>query len=199
MEPLPIEYPVTLTFDPPAEVARWRPLVAWLLVIPHLIVLSIVSWVAGVVAVIAWFITLITGALPPGLAGVLSMVVRYQARVALYASFLKEEYPPFTFETTPADPGDDARVHLVVEPQLEDRNRLTVFFRAILVFPHMLMLGFLGIGVMFVMVYAFFAVLFTQRWPEGARSFVVGYFRWNSRAMGYYYLLTDEWPPIALD
>jgi len=113
--------------------------------------------------------------------------------------FLKEEYPPFAFDTVTADPGDDARVHVEVTPELDDRNRLTVFFRALLVFPHMLMLAFLGIAVSFVLFIALFAVLFTGKWPEGMRNFVLGYIRWSTRAMGYYYLLTDEWPPIALD
>jgi hypothetical protein len=199
MDPLPIEYPVTLKVDPPDTVARWRPLVAWLLAIPHLVVLSVLSWVAGICAAVAWLITLFTGKLPEGLAGVLSLALRYQARVGIYAMFLKEEYPPFSFEAAAADPGDDPRVRVDVEPQLEDRNRLTIFFRALLVFPHALMLMFLGIAVSFVLFIALFAVLFTGRWPEGMRSFVLGYLRWNTRVLGYYYLLTDEWPPIALD
>jgi hypothetical protein len=199
MPPLPVDYPITLTFGPPEHIARWRPLVAWLLVIPAAIVAAVIGWVASICAFAAWFIVLFTGKLPEGLAGVLTLAIRYQARVSLYAMFLKEEYPPFSFDTVTADPGDDARVKVDVVPQLEDRNRVTVFFRALLVLPHALMLAFLGIAVSVILCIALFAVIFTGRWPEGMRSFVVGYLRWNARVMGYYYLLTDEWPPVALD
>ncbi len=45
---------------------------------------------------------------------------------------------------------------------------------------------------------AWFAVLFTGRWPEGMRNFVVGFFRWSTRVNAYYYLLTDVYPPFSL-
>lgn len=199
MQPLPVEYPVTFSFDAPETIARWRPLVAWLLVIPQAIVAGVISWVAGICAFAAWVIVLVTGKLPDGLAGVLTLAMRYQARVAVYAMFLKEEYPPFAFDTVTADPGDDSRVRVDAAVDMDDRNRLTVFFRAVLVLPHLLMLAFLAIAVSFVVFIAWFVVLFTGKWPEGMRHFVLGYVRWNTRVMGYYYLLTDEWPPVALD
>jgi hypothetical protein len=42
-------------------------------------------------------------------------------------------------------------------------------------------------------------VVFTARWPEGLRDFVLGYLRWSQRASAYYVLLTDEYPPFSLD
>src|SRR6476660_8168919 len=100
-------YPATLTFDPPEKIANWRPLVAWLLAIPHFIVLYVLGLVAEVVGIISWFGILFTGSLPEGLANVQVMFMRYVLRTYTYAGFLKEEYPPFTFATTAADPGDD--------------------------------------------------------------------------------------------
>ena len=44
-----------------------------------------------------------------------------------------------------------------------------------------------------------FAVLFTCRWPEGLRTFVVGYVRWFTRFEAYLGLLTDEYPPFSLE
>jgi hypothetical protein len=49
------------------------------------------------------------------------------------------------------------------------------------------------------LVIAFFAVLFTGRWPEGLRSFVVGVMRWGTRVNAYLLLLTDKYPPFSLD
>jgi hypothetical protein len=48
-------------------------------------------------------------------------------------------------------------------------------------------------------VIAFFAVLFTGRWPEGLRSFVVGVIRWGTRVSAYFLLLTDKYPPFSLE
>ena len=199
MQPQPVAYPVTFTFDPPESIARWRPLVAWILVIPQLIVVSVISLVAGVCAVAAWFIILVTGKLPDGLAGVLSLAVRAQTRVSAYSMFLKEEYPPFSFETTTAEPGDDPRVRVEVAPALEDRKRLSVFFRGLLILPQAIVLGFVGLAASVVLFLALFAVLFTARWPAGMQRFVLGFLRWNARVLGYYYLLTDDYPPFSLD
>jgi hypothetical protein len=46
---------------------------------------------------------------------------------------------------------------------------------------------------------AFFAVLFTGRWPDGLRSFLLGVMRWALRVEAYLLLLTDEYPPFSLD
>src|SRR3954466_13956831 len=158
-------YPATFSFDPPEKIANWRPLVAWLLAIPHYAVLYVLQMVASVIAVISWFVILFTGALPKGLADFQAMYMRYALRTWTYMEFLREEYPPFTFTTTPTDPGDDARVRVDVQPQLADRNRLTVGFRLILIIPHAIVLALLGLGAAIVTFIAAFAVLFTGRWP----------------------------------
>ena len=44
----------------------------------------------------------------------------------------------------------------------------------------------------------FFVVLFTGKWPEGMRDFVVGYARWSTRVNAYVLFLTDEYPPFRL-
>ncbi len=199
MQPTTAPYPVTFTFDPPEGVARWRPLVSWLLAIPHLLILYVVQAVAGICTVIAWFAIVFTGKMPEGLAGVIAMGMRYQARVTSYVLFLRDEYPPFTFDTTAADPGDDPRVRLDAIPAIDDRNRLTVFFRYFMVIPQVIVLSFVGVGVFFAVLIAWFAVLFTGKWPAGLQTFVLGFFRWSNRVTGYMYLLTDEYPPFSLD
>ncbi len=86
-----------------------------------------------------------------------------------------------------------------IQPQLTDRNRVTVFFRIFLLIPQAIVLAFLGIALYVVYVIAFFAVLFTGKWPAGLRDFVVGVTRWYIRVMVYGLLLTDAYPPFALD
>jgi Domain of unknown function (DUF4389) len=197
--PLSPMYPATLAVDPPERIARWRPLVHWLLVIPHAIVLYVIGIVSYVVAIISWFAILFTGKLPEGLSGLQCLYLRYNNRVQVFGGFLREEYPPFTFETTGHDPGDDPGVHVELIPALDGRNRLTTGFRFILVIPHVIALFFIGIAAGFAWLVAFFAVLFTANWPDGLRNFVVGYMRWVTRVGAYYLLLTDDYPPFSLD
>jgi hypothetical protein len=192
-------YPATFTFDPPERVANWRPLVNWLLAIPHYVILYGLRILSQVVGVISWFVILFTGALPEGFANVQAMYLRYELRTSTFASFLREEYPPFAFGMTPTDGGEDPRVRVDFRPALSERNRLTVAFRIILVIPQLLVLAALGIAASVVAVIAFFAVLFTGRWPAGLRDFVVNVARWYVRVEAYWLLLTDEYPPFAFE
>ena len=199
METFGQAYPATLEIDRAERIANWRPIVQWFLAIPHFIVLYVLGVVAEVVAIIGWFAIVFTGKLPEGLANLVGLYIRYNNRAVTYAGFLREEYPPFTFETVPADPGTYPPVRTGFVPELEDRNRLTVGFRFILVIPQLIVLSVLGLVAFLVFVIAFFAVLFTGRWPEGLRTFVVGVMRWSTRVTAYFYLLTDEYPPFSLD
>jgi hypothetical protein len=127
------------------------------------------------------------------------MYIRYEQRVWTYAGFLREEYPPFTFDSTAPDPGNDPRVRVEVAPALEGRNRLTVGFRLILFIPWAIVLIAYAIAASAVFIVAWFAVLFTGRWPEGMRTFVLKVARYYVRTSGFLLLLTDEYPPFALE
>ena len=174
-------------------------MVQWLLAIPHFIVLYVLGVVSGVVGFISWVIILFTGKLPPGLAGFQSLYLRYTERTDAYAGFLFEEYPPFGFDATPADPHDLEPVLVDFQPELDDRNRLTTFFRWVLAIPHYIVLAVLSLVAAVAWIIAFFAVLFTGRWPAGLRDFVVGYVRWSVRVSAYSLLLTDQYPPFSLE
>ena len=153
--------------------------------------------VSRVVGVISWFAILFTGKLPEGLANVQAMYLRYTLRTYTFAGFMREEYPPFAFDTTATDPGDDPRVRVDIQPQLTDRNRLTAFFRIILVIPHLVVLAVLTFAAGVVTLIAAFAVLFTGHWPTGMRDFVINVNRWSLRVQAYLLLLTDAYPPFA--
>jgi Domain of unknown function (DUF4389) len=192
-------YPATFEVEHPERVTNWKPLVQWLLAIPHFIVLYALGIVAEVVAIIAWFAIVITGRLPEGFAGVQHLYIRYINRTYAYAAFLREEYPPFAFGTTADDPGDYPGVRTAFRPQFEDRNRLTVAFRFILVIPHLIVLSLLGFVAWIAVIIGVFVVLFTGQWSAGLRDFVVGVMRWNTRVNAYFLLLTDDYPPFSLD
>jgi hypothetical protein len=69
----------------------------------------------------------------------------------------------------------------------------------LLVIPHYFVLVFLGFGAFFGVVGAFFVVLFTGKYPEGIRNFLVGLARWQMRVQAYVTFLRDEYPPFSLD
>jgi hypothetical protein len=80
----------------PATVNRWLPLVKWLLVIPHIIVLIFLYLAAIVVVVLAWFAILFTGRYPRGMFEFVEGVLRWHNRVVAYALVLvTDQYPPF--------------------------------------------------------------------------------------------------------
>ncbi len=195
--PLPSSgYPVSYSFDAPERVARWRPLVHWLLVIPHVVILYALAIVSSIVVLISWFAGVILGRIPEGLQSITVLYSRYSARVTSYLQFQRGEYPPFNFSTDFADPGGD-RVRFDVVPQIDGRSRLTIFFRFLLVIPLMFVSIFYVIAWYVVMVIGFFAVIILGRWPAGLQSFLVGFNRFNSRVGAYYNLLTDDYPPFG--
>ena len=196
MIPTEDPYPGTFTLDPPEKVSNWRPLVNWFLAIPHLLIIRALQAVSEIVAVISWFAILFTGKLPEGLANLQAMYLRYELRTYTFTLWMREEYPPFAFGMTPADDGADPRVRVDFRPELENRNRLTVAFRIILVIPQLIVLAALGIAAFVVGLIAFFAVLFTGRWPAGMRDFVIKVARWYVRVQAYLVLLTDQYPPF---
>jgi Domain of unknown function (DUF4389) len=199
MESVGQAYPATFEVDRAERIANWRPLVQWLLAIPHFAILYGLQLVARAVAVISWFAILFTGKLPEGLANMIGLYIRYNNRASAYAGFLREEYPPFVFDPVAPDPGMYPPVRTGFAPELENRNRVTVGFRLILAIPQLVVVAILGIAALLVWLIAFFAVLFTGRWPEGLRTFVVGYMRWVTRVEAYIGLLTDAYPPFRLD
>ena len=116
-----------LTVDSPHEVARWRPLVHWLMAIPHFIVLHAFRALAGVVFVIYWFVLLFTGRLNSGLYGLMTMYERYNARVGGFFLGYTERYAPFDFNGGPADNSNYPPVVLELPPVPETASRKSLF------------------------------------------------------------------------
>jgi hypothetical protein len=78
-------------------------------------------------------------------------------------------------------------------------SRLMIFVKWILAFPHYVILLFLGLAWFAVTIVAFFAILFTGRYPRGLFDFVVGIWRWYANVAAYVGLLRDEYPPFSLE
>jgi Domain of unknown function (DUF4389) len=187
-------YPVVVELERSYDVKNWRPLVNWILVIPHLFIIWALLVVTRVLQLISFFTILFTKKNP--FVGVQTMILRYWWRVTTFQTFMRNEYPPFDFGTTPGAAMPDDAVLTIDEPG--EMNRWLVLVKWLLVIPHLIVLVFLFIGAAVVVLIAFFAVLFTGRWPEGMRNYVVGVNRWGLRVFAYFIFLTDAYPPFSL-
>jgi hypothetical protein len=192
-----IPYPAQLEFDADSRIARWRPLVQWLLAIPQLAIVYALSTLRNVLTLISFFTVLFTKRIPRPLFDMTAMTLRYEWRAMSYALFLHEDYPPFDFQPSASDDGVEPHTTLAIAYP-EELNRWKPLYKWILAVPHYLVLLGLAIAGFFVVIAGFFAVLFTGEYPHAARDFLVGAYRYNLRVQAYIGLLTDEYPPFAL-
>jgi hypothetical protein len=187
------DYPVGFDVEYPERLSRWKIFVKWLLAIPHLIIVYLLLAVAGVLQFIAFFAILFTKKWPRGLFDFTVQIYRWSFNTTAYAILLlRDEYPPFS--------GDAGEYPLVLEVEYrEDLSRWQIFIKWLLVIPHLIILTVLFIGVFFAVIIAFFAILFTGRYPRGIFEFVVGTMRWMIRVQAYsHWLMTDRYPPFSL-
>lgn len=190
-------YPVRLEFHNDPQIARWRPLVQWLLVIPQMLIANALSSLRSVLTLISFFTVLFTKTIPRSLFDVTAMTFRYEWRAMSYALFMHEDYPPFDFQPTADDDGVEPHtaVSLTYPGEL---NRWKPLYKWILAVPHYVVMLGLAIASVFVVIAGFFAVIFTGQYPEGPRNFLVGAYRYNVRVQAYVGLLTDRYPPFSM-
>jgi hypothetical protein len=194
---LAIPYPTQLDFRGEQQIARWRPLVQWLLAIPQLFIAYLLGQVRNILTLIAFFTVLFTRRIPRPLFGLIAMTFRYEWRAVSYVLFLREEYPPFDFQTTAADDGADPHTQ-VNFTYPEQMSRWQPLIKWLLALPHYLVLFALSVAGIFAFIGSFFAVLITGRYPLGLRNFLVGVYRYSLRVQAYVGLLTDQYPPFRL-
>ena len=119
-------------------------------------------------------------------------LTRFSTRVGAYVALLDDTYP---------STDEEQSVHLQIErPDGEQLSRWLPLVKWLLAIPHFIIIGILSIAAFFVVVFAWFAILFTGRYPRGAFGFVVGVMRWTLRVTAYAILLTtDRYPPFSMD
>jgi hypothetical protein len=117
---------------------------------------------------------------------------RFSGRVAVYATLLDDRYPS-------TDERQSLQLDIPYPDAQRDLNRWLPLVKWLLAIPHYIVLAFLAIGVFFAVVIAWFAILFTGRYPRGLFDFVVGFGRWSTRVQAYAFILvTDRYPPFSL-
>ena len=187
-------YPVRFEVDDVAPQGRFSILLRGILVIPHAIILMLLGWAVSIVITLAWFTIVIAGRFPAALVRFTIGFSRWAARANAYGSLLTGAYPPFSMDEEP-----DYPVRLNIPERTEGRNRLTAFFRCLMLIPHEIVLSLLGIVAGFVLVAAWLAGIVLGRVPGGLHSFLVGFTAWTERASAYGYLLVDEYPPFSFE
>ena len=117
---------------------------------------------------------------------------RFGNRVGVYLALMDDRYPATD---------QDQSVHLDYPyPDVpHDLNRWLPLVKWLLAVPHYVVLFFLWIAALVVVIVAWFAILFTGRYPRGLFEFVEGVIRWNNRVIAYaWVLVTDRYPPFRL-
>jgi hypothetical protein len=120
-------------------------------------------------------------------------LVSFSTRITAYLALLTDEYPSTDEEqSVHIDiPYPDARYEL---------NRWLPLVKWFLAIPHYIALAFLGIAAFLCVIMAWFAILFTGRYPRALFDFVLGVLRWWLRVAAYAFLLTtDRYPPFGLE
>jgi uncharacterized protein DUF4389 len=117
---------------------------------------------------------------------------RFTSRVGIYLALMDDEYP---------STDDHQAVHLDYRypDAAVELNRLLPVVKWLLAIPHYIVLFFLDIGAIVVVIVAWFAILFTGRYPRGIFDYVEGVLRWHNRVLAYALMLvTDRYPPFRL-
>jgi hypothetical protein len=119
-------------------------------------------------------------------------LLRFQSRVAVFFALLDDRYPS-------TDEQQSVTLELPYPDVKQDLNRWLPLVKWFLAIPHYVVLVFLWIGALIAVIIAWFAILFTGRYPRGLFDYVVGVFRWTNRVIGYaFVLVTDRYPPFRL-
>ena len=118
-------------------------------------------------------------------------LLRFQNRVGVYFALMDDRYP---------STDDRQGVALDVPyPDATRLNRLLPLVKWFLAIPHYIVLLFLYLGALFAIIAAWFAILFTGRFPRGIFDYLVGVGRWTNRVTAYAFILvTDSYPPFRL-
>jgi hypothetical protein len=119
-------------------------------------------------------------------------LMRFQNRVASYFALLRDEYP---------STDDEQSVHLAIPyPDARtDLNRFLPLVKWLLAIPHYVVLAILALGAIIAVIIAWFAILFTGRYPRALFDYVVGVLRWSNRVTAYAFtMMTDRYPPFRL-
>lgn len=164
------------------------------IMLPHGIVMIFLAIGLMFVRFVTFWAILITGKWPKGLFDYQVKFQRYGLRVNARMMNLADGYPAFGLGGTDTNTNFDIKYP-------EEVSRVTLLVRALfgplLTLPHQIVLMFRSIGMMFVNMISFWAILITGKYPKGMFDFVVGTIRWQTRVGNYLNYYTQDYPPFT--
>tara|TARA_R110002050_G_scaffold204327_1_gene339565 strand:- start:52504 stop:53142 length:639 start_codon:yes stop_codon:yes gene_type:complete len=164
------------------------------IVIPHLILLLFVIMWAKFLWIYTTFYILIRGTYPQKVWNYQLGLMYWLARLHLSVYNLRDDYPKFGWNT-------ESNYIIIEVPFNEAPDRLWVLLRfifmGVLLVPHIIVWMFRNMWSFILSIMAFFAVLFTGKYPQNWFEFNVGTLNWVMRILGYQMYLFDEYPPFS--
>jgi Domain of unknown function (DUF4389) len=119
-------------------------------------------------------------------------MLRFSNRIGVYLALMDDRYPS-------TDEHQSVELDFPYPDAGRELNRWLPLVKWFLAIPHYIVLIFLWLGALVSIVIAWFAILFTGRYPRGLFDYVLGVIRWTNRVIAYAYILvTDEYPPFRL-
>jgi hypothetical protein len=119
-------------------------------------------------------------------------LLRFTNRVGTYLALMSDRYPS-------TDERQWVELDFPYPDAKRDLNRWLPLVKWLLAIPHYIVLFFLYLAMIVVLIFAWFGILFTGRYPRGIFDFVEGVIRWHNRVVGYAFILvTDRYPPFSL-
>ncbi|HZA61104.1 MAG TPA: DUF4389 domain-containing protein, partial [Actinomycetota bacterium] len=116
---------------------------------------------------------------------------RFGNRVGAYLALMDDRYPS-------TDEHQSVHLEYQYPDAARDLNRWLPLVKWFLAIPHYVVLAFLWIAAVVIVIVAWFAILFTGRYPRGMFDFVEGVIRWHNRVLAYaFVLVTDQYPPFS--
>jgi Domain of unknown function (DUF4389) len=185
------DYPVHLEIDHQDDYSRFMPLIKWLLVIPHYLVLLVLGIGALFVVIASFFAVLFTGRYPKGMFDYMVGVHRWALRVVAYTDLMVDPYPPFTLADDPSYP-----VQFDIDYP-EHVNRWRPLLHWLLIIPFAIVAYLVYTLGRILVFFAFFTILFTRTYPEGMFNIVRISLRWLARASAYENWMVTRYPPFV--
>jgi Domain of unknown function (DUF4389) len=192
-------YPVDLGLSRPVASARfWAiPLIGifvkGIILIPHLIIIYVLTYVVGLVQLVIWIPVLFGGRYPDWAFGLVAGYLRWAIRISLYFYGVTDAYPAFGMNA----PGDVVIAHPAVSSRFFAIPIIGAFVRWALLIPHFIILYALSIAVGACQLVIWIPVLFTGQYPGWAFTLVAGTVLWATRVYAYLLGLTDTYPPFS--
>ena len=186
------QYPVNLKIDYSEISNKPSAFIRLVLVIPIIIVVALISSYAEALSLAVGLLILFKEKYPKWWFDWNVDITKFTYRIVAYGLLTRDEYPS-------TDDDQAVKVDIPYPDVEKDLNRWMPLFKWILVIPHIIVLIFIFIAVVFCTFFAWFAILLTGRYPKGIFDFEEGFLRWSLRVNAYVFLLTtDQYPPFRL-